>query len=326
MANHLPTLIGPWLEAFITSDWLSFRTHGLATFRCLRSIRLRPQILWSALQFWDPDVHVFRFGDNELCLTVEEFQAYLQGFASGVIVVPPYRKSMSKLLKTSLNITNGATESLLSGGQINILRLMEWYGPEGDTRDMALQACRRFALIISMLVAYLLVSLTGQVSLVNVAAQLGVQRNVVPMVFAETLIGLDLASTGQTMIFGGSPLLLQLWLSDKLGLIGTPEANWPHLPGRMRQREMLYPEMTIEEWIRFMNELSPQEIIWRHEVLDIPDMAVNSAGFERMINELSCLTREDGLDDVKSRALWTELTAEIKDGSPDFLRNHIPFS
>ncbi|KAI8534992.1 hypothetical protein RHMOL_Rhmol10G0140300 [Rhododendron molle] len=40
--------------------------------------------------------------------------------------------------------------------------------------------------------------------------------------------------------------------------------------------------MSIEGWIRFMNEMSPQEIIWRHEELDIPDMAVNSAGFERM--------------------------------------------
>ncbi|KAI8542626.1 hypothetical protein RHMOL_Rhmol08G0152100 [Rhododendron molle] len=101
MANHLPTLIGPWLEAFVARDWLSFRTHGLAAFRFLRSIRLRPEILWPALWFWDPDMHVFRFGDNELCPTVEEFQAYLQGFTSSVVVVPPYRKSMSKLLKTA---------------------------------------------------------------------------------------------------------------------------------------------------------------------------------------------------------------------------------
>ncbi|KAI8568950.1 hypothetical protein RHMOL_Rhmol02G0240500 [Rhododendron molle] len=97
-------------------------------------------------------------------------------------------------------------------------------------------------------------------SLVSVATQLGARRNVVPMVLAETLIGLDLASTGQTMIFGGSPLLLQLWLSDKLGLIAASEANWPRLPGRMHQREMLYLEMSTEEWIRFMNELSPEEI------------------------------------------------------------------
>ncbi|KAI8559977.1 hypothetical protein RHMOL_Rhmol04G0218900 [Rhododendron molle] len=48
---------------------------------------------------------------------------------------------------------------------------------------------------ISMLAAYLL---------------LGARRNVVPLVLAETLIRLDLVCTGQTMIFGGSPLLLQV--------------------------------------------------------------------------------------------------------------------
>ncbi|KAI8568261.1 hypothetical protein RHMOL_Rhmol02G0184200 [Rhododendron molle] len=285
MANHLPALIDPWLEAFVATDWLSFRTHGLAAVRFLRNIQLQPAILQSAVRFWDPDVHVFRFGDDELCPTVEELQGYLQSFASHLIVIPPYRKSMSKLLKTSLDITTGAAESLLSGGQINIMRLMEWYGPEGDTGDMAWQARRHFALVISVLAAYLLVSPTGQVnpSLVSVATQLGGRRNVVPMVLAETLIGLDLVASGQTMIFGGSPLLSQLWLSDKLGLIAAPVANWPRLPGQMHQREMLYPEMPTAEWVRFMNELPSEEITWRHEELGILDMAVKSAGYERVV-------------------------------------------
>ncbi|KAI8535788.1 hypothetical protein RHMOL_Rhmol10G0201300 [Rhododendron molle] len=57
----------------------------------------------------------------------------------------------------------------------------------------------------------------------------------------------------------------------------------------MHQREMLYLEMTTEEWCTFMSEISPQEIVWRHEALDIPDMALNSAGFERMVFAgLSC--------------------------------------
>ncbi|KAI8568402.1 hypothetical protein RHMOL_Rhmol02G0196300 [Rhododendron molle] len=40
--------------------------------------------------------------------------------------------------------------------------------------------------------------------------------------------------------------------------------------------------MSIEEWYRFMNEMSSHEIVWRHEALNIPDMATNSAGFDRM--------------------------------------------
>ncbi|KAI8530075.1 hypothetical protein RHMOL_Rhmol11G0027000 [Rhododendron molle] len=97
---------------------------------------------------------------------------------------------------------------------------MEWYGPEDDTEDIALQARCRFAL---------------------------------------------------------------LWLSDKLGLLAAPEANWPHLPGRMHQSGMLYPEMSTEEWYTFMNEMSLHEIVLRHEALNIPDMTTNSVGFERVV-------------------------------------------
>lgn len=210
MVNNLPILISPWLEAFVAGDWLSFRSHELAAFRFLRNVRLHPKLLKAALRFWDLDVHVLRFGDNELCPTVEEFQAYLQGFASSVIVVPPYRKSMPKLLKSYLNISGGAAKSLLSSSQINVMRLMEWYGPKGNTKDTAVQARRQFALAISVLAAYMLVSPDGRVnpSLVSVAAQMGTRRNVVPLVLLETLIGLDLVYTGQRNTFSSSPLLL----------------------------------------------------------------------------------------------------------------------
>jgi hypothetical protein len=224
MTNPLPALLSPWLEAFAANDWLSFRSYGLAAFRFLRSVKLHPEILTAASRFWDPDVHVFRFGDDELCPTVEEFQAYLQGVASSVIVVPPHRKSMSKLLTASLNITGGAAKSLLSGGQINIMRLLEWYGPEGDIGDMARQAQRRFALVICVLAAYLLVPHDGRVNpaLVSIATQLGDRRNVVPMVLAETLMGLDSVVTGQTNVFGGSPLLLQV------NSLSSPFSGFPH--------------------------------------------------------------------------------------------------
>ncbi|KAI8555279.1 hypothetical protein RHMOL_Rhmol05G0162700 [Rhododendron molle] len=65
----------------------------------------------------------------------------------------------------------------------------------------------------------------GHPSLVSVAAQMGARRNVVPLVLAEMLMGLDLVYTGQTNTFSGSPLLLQLWLSDKIGLLAAPEAH-----------------------------------------------------------------------------------------------------
>ncbi|KAI8563685.1 hypothetical protein RHMOL_Rhmol03G0128500 [Rhododendron molle] len=138
MENPLPTLLRPWLVQFLSIDWLNFKYYGLASFRYLLHVPFCPELLRAVLRFWDPDVHVFRFGDDEICLTVEEFQAYLRTFASPTIVVPPYQVSILGLLATSLNISRGLANTILEGGQINIMRLIERYNPDGDLEDATL--------------------------------------------------------------------------------------------------------------------------------------------------------------------------------------------
>ncbi|KAI8542702.1 hypothetical protein RHMOL_Rhmol08G0159400 [Rhododendron molle] len=194
----------PWLTQFLGIDWLNFQYHGLTSFRYLRHVPLRPTLLRAALRFWDPDVHVFRFGDDEICPTIEEFQAYLRTFVSATLVVPPYQVSMSGLLETALEISRGLPNTLVKGGQLNVMRLIERYSPDGDLEDMAVQAQRHFALVICLLAAYLLVSADGRVSplLVSVALQMADQKNVIPLVLAETLTSLDLVYTGQANAFG----------------------------------------------------------------------------------------------------------------------------
>ncbi|KAI8542869.1 hypothetical protein RHMOL_Rhmol08G0173600 [Rhododendron molle] len=231
-------------------------------------------------------MHVFRNYDNEMCPTVEEFQAYLPGFANfDVLAVPPIQENMSHLLRMKLNISEELTASIIHDGELDIPRLIELYGPDGILENHVEQAHKRFAFSICALAAYALVPANWRVSpsVVSMASQIGAWKNIIPTILAETLMGLDLFKSRQSNVFSGSPRLLQLWLADKLGLIAAPEANWLHLPGRMHQRGMLYPEMSTEDWYAFMNNLSPQEIVWRHRALEIPDMALNSAGYERMV-------------------------------------------
>jgi hypothetical protein len=218
MENPIPTLLRPWLVSFLGIDWLNFQYHGLSSFRHLQHVPLRPTLLRAALRCWDPDVHVFRFGDDEICPTIEEFQAYLRTYSSPTLVVPPYQESMPGLLANCLDIHRGFANTILAGGQVNIFRLIERYSPDGDLEDMAWQSRRRFALVICLLAGYLLVPGDGRVSslVVSVAAQMSERKNVIPLVLAETLIGLDRVYTGQAHTFGGSPLLLQVTHSAHL--------------------------------------------------------------------------------------------------------------
>ena len=64
-----------------------------------------------------------------------------------------------------------------------------------------------------LLALYLLVPCDGHPSsaIVGVAAQIEQRRDVVPLVLAETIMGLDAVKAGRTNTFAGSPLLLQVW-------------------------------------------------------------------------------------------------------------------
>jgi hypothetical protein len=175
------------------------------------------------VEYWDPSLHVFRFGLDELCPTVEEFAAYLRGYQSEVPVIPGFNRNMSRMLSTTLNISHGAARFLLEGGSLNILRIIAEFSPTGDEDNMEWQARRRFALTICILAAYFLVSSFGPVDplLVGIADQLAERKNIVPLVLGETLVGLDRVRAGQTTTFGGSPLLLQVAHSTLLFPIFT---------------------------------------------------------------------------------------------------------
>lgn len=210
--NPLPPLIRPWLTSISSIEWLNFRPSGLGSIRYLRDIRLNLPLLQAAIAYWDPTAHVFRFGLNEICPTVEEFAAYLRGFQSEVPIIPELNKSMSRVLRSKLGLSSGAATFATRGDTLNIQYLVTEFGPVGDEDDLNWQSRRRFALSICVLAAYFLVSSFGPVNpmLVGIAEQIGQRKNVVPLILGETLVGLDQVQAGATPTFGGSPLLLQV--------------------------------------------------------------------------------------------------------------------
>ncbi|KAI8542757.1 hypothetical protein RHMOL_Rhmol08G0164400 [Rhododendron molle] len=192
---------------------------------------------------------------------------------------------MVNLLRMTLHISGELTATLVHGGLLDIMGFIESYSLDGNLEDHAAQAHRRFALSICALATYMLVSADARVScnLVSIASQMGARKNITPLVLAETIMGMDLVYAGKTNTFSSSPLLLQIWLSDKIGLLEVPQAGWDHFPKRILQRPMLYLEIELERWFVFLNDLQLEEVVWRCPWLDLPNMVVHSAGFERMV-------------------------------------------
>jgi hypothetical protein len=213
MAALDPSVINTWVASLENIDWFNFRGLGLNALRHLHTFPIRQDILHAAVHCWDPELHVFRFGMQELCPTVEEFQAYLGGNAFADPVIPPIRQNYANILSRKLGLGNGAARFLIRNETLNILRLFADYSPPGDLLDFTIQNRRMFALCMCLLALHLLVPHDGHPSssLVGVAAQIEQRRDVVPLVLAETIMGLDAVKAGRTGTFAGSPLLLQVW-------------------------------------------------------------------------------------------------------------------
>jgi hypothetical protein len=214
MAALDPSVINTWVASFENIDWFNFRGLGLNALRYLHTFPIRQDILHAAVRCWDSELHVFRFGLQELCPTVEEFQAYLGGRAFADPVIPPIRQNYADILSRKLGLGNGAARFLIRNETLNVLRLFADFGPTGDLLDFAVQNRRMFALCMCLLALYLLVPCDGHPSsaIVGVAAQIEQRRDVVPLVLAETIMGLDAVKAGRTNTLAGSPLLLQVWL------------------------------------------------------------------------------------------------------------------
>ncbi|KAI8568951.1 hypothetical protein RHMOL_Rhmol02G0240600 [Rhododendron molle] len=226
MESPLAAILDPWLTRPETHDWESPRSRCLASIRDLRFMEPRPELLQAAMVYWDPVMHVFCFRNDEICPTMEEFQSYLRGFTDcEVLAIPPFQEGMSQLVQTKLNIPEELSASIIQNGNLNIVRLIELYGPEGALGDYVGQAHKRFVLSICALAAYMLISAGEGVcpSIVSIALQMDARKNIMPVVLAETLMGLDLVKSGQASWFSGCPLLLQseniVWRCPWLNLL-----------------------------------------------------------------------------------------------------------
>ncbi|KAI8551024.1 hypothetical protein RHMOL_Rhmol06G0152700 [Rhododendron molle] len=269
-----------------TIDWESPRSQCVASIRDLRFMEPYLELFQAAMVYWDPAMHVFRFRNDEICSTVEEFQAYLQGFTKcETLAIPPFQEDMSQLLQAKLNIPEELSTSIIQNGELNIVRLIELYGPERALGDYVGQAHRRFVLSICALAAYILIPTEEGVcpSIVSIALQMDARKSIMPVVLAETLIGLALVKSGQASWFSGCPLLLQLWLSDKVGVLEASEAGFEHFPRQLAERPMMYLELLIEEWYAFLNDMQSEDIVWRCPWLNLPEMTVSSVGFKRVV-------------------------------------------
>ena len=89
-----------------------------------------------------------------------------------------------------------------------------------------------------------------------------------PLILAETIQGLDDCRTRRCSNLTGSPLLLQIWLQEKLSLLEKTAGNWMRYQPRNHQERHIKeingrPVYTsVEQWIESIKTAPEEMITW----------------------------------------------------------------
>ena len=168
---------------------------------------------------------MFWFNTVELCLTIEELFAIL-GFDPGkksvaVSCDPKHKESLSN----AFGLPTSITISMIEGHMMNlcaiISRLIDKY-----TYGVIDNMQKNFGLAL-FFVGELLLCFGRHgfmdAQAISVVNQIKDGENLVSLILAETLLRLnDVFHGGETQNFLGSPLILQIWLMERLDMIAKP--------------------------------------------------------------------------------------------------------
>ncbi|MBY3556027.1 hypothetical protein HGI15_22055, partial [Modestobacter lapidis] len=245
-------VLASFLGLMNAGDKKLFAKFGLNLLFSLRHLKMNDSFLRAATYFWDDKVHVFRFQFDELCPIFEDFCALFGVKPIGPFVYPTVRRCYLDTLVNLLEVPKSSIMSFIHGGFINLESLACAF-LHYDAR-VSLTKPRQHALAICLLGRYLLASgsLLVPIQLCELLLPLSESKNIVPMVLAETLNGLDAARRGSAFTLRGSPLLLQMWLMERLSLLHP--SHYPNYkPSHYCTRRLDLPDAeSVRDWVFYL--------------------------------------------------------------------------
>ncbi|GMP69439.1 hypothetical protein CsSME_00028702 [Camellia sinensis var. sinensis] len=159
---------------------------------------------------------------KKICPTIEEFQAFLESRRDEELIPWP-RFGHIQALGQMCGLTLHEARSLAHNGELDIPSLIYRFSETGDQGDLLWWGFRQHALCLCMLAHFFLARSFGRSSIrfIEVAQGLKEGKSCTSLALAKTLMGLDAFHWRETTKFVGSPLLLQIWLMDKLKVVDS---------------------------------------------------------------------------------------------------------
>lgn len=260
----LDGLLRGFLAVMAAKDKTEFRRFGLESLLSIRHMKLETTLLTAATYFWDPQIHVFRFNYEELCPTMEEFCALFGVSPAGPFILPTPRSDYLASFSDFLGIPQRDVTIFVKDHMVDLMKLETSFlahDSEGTlTFTPQIQRTLAFCLIGRFLIST--GTLQAPVQICELIAPLLKRHNIIPLVLAETLNGLDKVHGNPKAPLGGSPFLLQMWLLERLNFLSPTTIN-PYKPQHFCLRRVELPgPFSLRDWLGYFQTLSWWNIKW----------------------------------------------------------------
>ncbi|XP_056687037.1 uncharacterized protein [Spinacia oleracea] len=242
-----------WLRALTPTEKALLKEYHLEALLGLQQINIDYNFLHATLSFWDSDHHVFVFRGTEICPLPDEFAAILGYPTNATPATPGTIEEGKTTIGAFLGLDANTLAEIVVGDEVNLEKLVKHHFR--PSKNMTEQKLNIRALVFCLLNHYLLSNNNGEfgdIRLIPLISQMESCYSIIPLVVAETLLSADeLKKDAKSEYLKGIPLLLHIWLMERLRLLETPADPKHYRPIALGNRKYLHRGQDEAEWASF---------------------------------------------------------------------------
>ena len=199
MERNFELALNDWLATLSSREKGDLDECHCGMLAALRYVQLDTNLLYAAVNFWNPETHCFCFREKEITPLPEELGAIIVWPADGLPCL-------------FLGLDSRALRKIVHGREIDLIALVEHF----KTVDARRKVYRRRALVLCLFARFLFANndpSVGHASLITIVEQCEAGRNPMPLCAGELFMTLDRLKRDPHAPWASCPYLLQVQLS-----------------------------------------------------------------------------------------------------------------
>ncbi|XP_077250468.1 serine/threonine-protein phosphatase 7 long form homolog [Tasmannia lanceolata] len=271
-----------WINGLQQVEGINLGMVGLCSLRNLATVCVDWGLIRTAISCWDPELHVFRFGMQELCPTHEDICMMLCISPDRPLFKPSFKEGYDEALSRLIGVPQKSLAHYRQASSIFVHKLVQVFSPSREL-DKEYRRCRENALALCAHPMFLFPGRLESSDLiplyfVDLVDQVREGANLAPTVLAELFDSLDSACRSTGSDFSGSSVILYVWLVERLRILAPPPLPIRAWTRSFNTREVLLSFDGRDSWAIWLEGHESKDIEWTLPWLPISSVVFETSG------------------------------------------------